>query len=90
MIELQCLDAAMQWIGGGGGGQWGIGGNITRTNQKDECTGHLFSALVHYVIGNKNGWFLVSRLLNVFKPFLPPSNSEKANRSCLLIVISES
>ena len=51
MIELQ-------------GGQWGIGWNRTRTNQKDECTGHLFSAHVHYVIGNKNGWFLVSLLPN--------------------------
>ena len=30
----------------------------------DECTGHLFSAHVHYVIGFKNWWLLVSQLLN--------------------------
>ena len=69
------------------GGGWGIGWNITRTNQKDECTGHLFHA---HVLGNKNEWFIVSRLLNAFKPFLATSNSEKANPNCLLIVISES
>ena len=50
---------------------------------------HLFSAHVHDVIANKMGGS-VSRLLNAFIPFLAPSNSEKANRNCLLIVISES
>ena len=50
---------------------------------------HLFSAHVHDVIANKMGGS-VSRLLNAFIPFLAPSNSEKANWNCLLIVISES
>ena len=56
----------------------------------DECTGHLFSAHVHYVIGFKNWWLLVSHLLNGFIHFLAPSNSEKANWNWLLIVISKS
>jgi len=63
-------------------GGWGIGWNRTRTNQNDECTGHLFYAHVHYVIGNKNEWFLVSRLLNAFTPFFAPPNSEKASLNC--------
>ena len=57
IIELHCLDSAR----GGEEALCGIGWNRTRTKQNVECTGHLFSAHVHYVIGNKNGWFLVSR-----------------------------
>ena len=71
-------------------GGWGFGWNRTIINQKYECIGYLFIAHVHYVVGNENGWFIVSRLLNAFKPFLAPLNSEKANPNCLMIVISES
>ena len=60
--------------GGGGGWLWGNGWNRTITEQKVQCAGHLFSAQLHYFVGNKNGWFIVSWLLKAYKLFLPPSS----------------
>ena len=88
-MELQFLDPAM--TGGGGGGLWAEAGIGTYSSkQKVKRTGHLLSAQLHYYLGNKNGWSIVSWLLNAYKPVVAPSNSEKAYLYFLLIVISES